>query len=376
MNVTKIIPVSLGRRSYDVTVGLDLLDDVGSRLAALRPERFSNVGIVTDSHVGPLYAAALLASVRKAGLAATVVEFPAGEQNKNLTTYASLAERLLALRPAIDRRSLLMGLGGGVVGDMAGFLAATLLRGIDFVNVPTTLLADVDASTGGKTGVDSQAGKNLIGAFHQPRAVLVDATLLKSLPTEQLVSGLGECVKHAIIRDQAALDFLEQHASALLSADGATLAEVIARNVAIKAAIVSADERESGTRALLNFGHTIGHAVETAGGYGAVSHGQAVALGMVAACRIALRRGLITAEHEARVTRTLALLHLPTRWADLPALPSQAKDAATLKGIMLHDKKALAGVVRFVLPVGLGDAALFADVNTEEVDAALAVLQG
>lgn len=372
MKIVKTIGVNLGKRSYDVTVGVDLLSGVGQRVAALG--RYSSAAIVTDSHVGPLYADTLRQSLSAAHLAAHVLEFPAGEEHKNLSTYVDLVNRLLGLRPAIDRRSLIVSLGGGVASDLGGFVAATALRGLDFVNVPTTLLADVDASVGGKTGVDMAAGKNLVGTFHQPKAVVIDSALLASLPQAELISGLGECVKHAVIRDESLLDFLSAQAGKILLADADVLAELIARNVAIKAAVVSADEREAGERALLNLGHTLGHAVETAAGYGAISHGQAVCLGMAAACHISAGRKLLTAQQVRRVTDVLAQLHLPSRFADLPSLPEQARQAEHLKPILLHDKKALAGVVRFVLPVALGKAAVFSDVTGSEIDAALAML--
>ena len=219
-----------------------------------------------------------MGSLQQAGFIADYIDFPAGEEHKNIRTYEVVMNSLLSLEPPIDRKSIIIALGGGVVGDLAGFVAATALRGIDFVNVPTTLLADVDAAIGGKTGIDAPTGKNLIGAFHQPRAVIIDPTVLKTLPASQMGNGLAECVKHGVIRDATLLDFIEENADKIFSFDADILTELIARNVAIKSAVVAADEREAGQRAHLNFGHTIGHAIEAAGGYGLVSHGQAVSL--------------------------------------------------------------------------------------------------
>jgi 3-dehydroquinate synthase len=246
-------------------------------------------------------------------------------------------------------------------------VAAAALRGLRYVQAPTTLLADVDSSVGGKTGVDHPAGKNLIGAFHQPRAVVIAVDVLASLSAEEFANGLAECVKHAVIRDAALLEFIEDRRQEILRRDGDVLAELIRRNVAIKAAVVSADERESGQREHLNFGHTIGHAVETLVGYGAISHGQAVSLGMAAACRMAVARGLLEADDARRVERLLEALGLPVRRAGL--------DAKAIWEIMQHDKKARAGQVRMVLPASLGGVAVFDDITADAVAAAVDALQ-
>jgi len=262
---------------------------------------------------------------------------------------------------------LLVALGGGVTGDLAGFVAATALRGLRWLQCPTTMLADVDASVGGKTGLDSPAGKNLIGAIHQPNGVLIDVEALKTLDDDQLSSGLAECVKHAIIRDASLLDFLEDNAEAVFARDGEVLTELIARNVGIKAAVVSSDERESGERAHLNFGHTVGHAIETALGYGRISHGAAVSLGMVAACRRAASRGLIEQDLCRRVEALLARLRLPVRQPGL--------DGRQIWQIMQHDKKARSGRVRMVLPVTMGAAAMFDDITPDTIEQAIEALR-
>ncbi len=364
------IAVELGERSYEVTVGAGLLAKVGAAASSFARRAV----IVTDTNVAPLYADAVQESLAKSGVETGVIDFPAGEPHKDLSTYEAVMDRLFGLTPPIDRDSLIVALGGGVVGDLAGFVAATALRGIRFMNVPTSLLAAVDASVGGKTGLDVAAGKNLIGAFHQPMAVIIDSATLKTLPPGELASGLAECVKHAIIRDGDLLTFIEDNAPAILAAQEGVLADLIARNVAIKAAVVAADERESGQRAHLNFGHTIGHAIETAAGYGAISHGQAVALGMVAACGIAVRRGLLAAQDAQRVRAALTALSLPVRFADVPGLRSEARDPDQLRGIMARDKKAREGVVRFVLPTELGSVDVFSDVSEREAREAILAL--
>ena len=373
MPITHEIPVNLAGRSYKVTVGVNLPEQVGAAAAQLCGGSGRAV-IITDSNVGPLYAATVADNFHRVGCRCDVIEFPAGEEHKNLTTYGGVMDELLSLTPPIDRRSVIVALGGGVVGDLGGFVAATALRGLPFINVPTTLLSDVDAAVGGKTGVNAKAGKNLIGAFHQPAAVIIDAVVLKTLPAGELGNGLAECVKHGVIRDDSLLDFIEGGVAKIMAGDADTLAELVGRNVAIKAAVVVADERESSERAHLNFGHTIGHAVETAAGYGVVSHGQAVALGMVAAFGIAEARSLIDSAAAGRVRKILEALSLPVGFDDLPLLPADARDPDRLREIMSHDKKTLDGVVRFVLPVALGSVAIFDDVTDDQIAAAVAAL--
>jgi len=358
------VAVDLGERSYDVRVGAGLLDALGETAAAV--EGVTSVAVISETTVRDLYGRRATDSLTAAGVTNGLVAFPAGEANKTLATVSAVLDALFALTPPIDRSSLIVTLGGGVPGDLGGFVAATALRGLRLLQCPTTLLADVDASVGGKTGVDHPAGKNLIGAFHQPVGVLIDVTTLATLPRAELVSGLAECVKHAVIRDAELLEFLEDNADAILSLDTDVMTELIARNVAIKAGVVAADEREAGERAHLNFGHTIGHAIETFAGYGTISHGAAVSLGMAAACRIAVVRGLLEAEAAERVEELLAQLHLPVRREGL--------DAEEIWRIMQHDKKALGGEVRMVLPVMLGAVAVFDDITPRAVHEAVAHL--
>lgn len=360
----KSIAVDLGQRSYTVRVGAGVLGKLGDMVATL--PKAKSVVLVADSTVAELYGPAALKALRSSGLTATMVDFPAGEAHKNLHTLSHLFDELFAVRPAVDRNTVLVALGGGVTGDIAGFIAATALRGLRFVQCPTTLLADVDSSVGGKTGVDHPAGKNLIGAFHQPSGVLIDVETLRTLPSGELQSGLAECVKHAMIRDESLLGFIEANVDVILGLDGHILTDLVARNVAIKAAVVSADERETGVRAHLNFGHTIGHAIETLVGYGNMTHGQAVALGMIAACRMACRRGLVGQELVGRLVETLRRLGLAVR--------QEALDAGRIWEIMQHDKKTSGGQVRMVLPAGCGQVDVYDDIRPDEVRDAVASL--
>jgi len=359
--VRKIISVDLGDRSYTVHVGPGEMARVGEAAAAVGD--VTSVVVVSDSTVSELYGPAVLESLAAAGLEASLVDFPAGEEHKTLATVGEVFDKLFAVTPPVDRNSLIVALGGGVVGDLAGFVAATALRGLRWMHCPTTLLADVDASVGGKTGVDAPAGKNLIGAFHQPRGVLIDVDALATLPPEHVRNGLAECVKHAVIRDRTLLDFIEDHTEAILARDAETLTELIARNVAIKAEVVSADEREAGQRAQLNFGHTIGHAIEVRVGYGNLLHGEAVSLGMVAACHLAVERNLLEADAAGRVEYLLGRLELPTRRDGL--------NADAIWQTMQLDKKARGGQVRMILPVMLGEAAIFDDITPEPVRRAI-----
>jgi len=350
----RTITVELGPRSYDVRVAPGLLHAVGQVAAQLDA---GAAVVISDSNVAPLYGKGVLDCLAEAGISATLIDFPAGEANKNLSTCGRLFDALFAITPAIDRDCLIVALGGGVTGDLAGLVAAAALRGLRWIQCPTSLLADVDASVGGKTGVDHPAGKNLIGAFHQPSSVLIDPDALKTLGPGEFRDGLSECVKHAIIRDAAKLEFLEDNAAEILSHDGEVMTELIAWNVQIKAGVVSADEKEAGERAHLNFGHTIAHAIEAQVGFGRISHGQAVALGMVAACHMAVLRGFIEQDSAQRVEDLLRQFDLPVSWDGL--------NADGIWDIMQHDKKARGGEVHMVLPVVIGQVAIFDDVTQE-----------
>ena len=383
MNEKSAIRVQLGERSYSVRVSAGLMGRAGELVKPLAAG--GRCVVLTDSNVRPLCADAMARLLEQDGLATDLLEFPAGEQHKTLATYTQVIERVLSLPTPVDRRTLVLAVGGGVVTDVAGFVAATCLRGLDFVSFPTTLLAAVDASVGGKTGVDTAAGKNLVGAFHQPRGVFIDPLCLRTLPPEELRNGLAECVKHAAIAEPALLDFIEAQAEAILAAQPPVMGELILRNVAIKAKVVSADEREAGPRANLNYGHTVGHAIETAAGF-SISHGQAVSLGMMAAGRIAAGRGLLAAAEFERMRGVLVRLGLPVRFGDLPGLPANnpdqlmaglpasARDPTALTELMRRDKKARAGTIRFVLLRGIGRAAVFDDVSGTEIEQAIRLL--
>lgn len=364
MTTQRKIDLDLASRSYQVRIGDGLLNELGPTAAAI--DKVRNTVVISDSNVAELYGEKAVSSLEAAGLTATLINFPAGEENKTLATMTRVFDELFAVIPAVDRNTLIVALGGGVAGDLAGFTAATALRGLRFLQCPTSLLADVDASVGGKTAVDHPAGKNLIGAFHQPCGVLIDVETLKTLPQRELLGGLAECVKHGAIRDESLLEFIETSANALLACRNKEMIELIARNVEIKAAVVSADERETGQRAHLNFGHTIGHAIETFAGYGEVTHGEGVSLGMVAVAQLALAEGLIDASAAQRLENLLSKLTLPTRRSGL--------DADKLWGIMQHDKKVRDGKVRFVLPTALGSADVFENITAAAVKKAIEYL--
>jgi 3-dehydroquinate synthase len=338
------VVVDLGPRAYPVLVGADLLGLVGPRLATLGFR--GRAAVVTSARVGQLHLAAVERSLREAALEPVVVEIPDGEEHKNLAWLAVVWDRLL--EAGVDRRTPVVALGGGVIGDLAGFAAGTLLRGLPFVQVPTTLLAQVDAGIGGKTGVNHARGKNLIGVFHQPQFVVADVATLATLPRREFVAGLAEVIKYGVIGDAPLFARLERQLDDLLAQRGDVLVPVVAACVSRKAAVVAADEREErGDRAVLNFGHTVGHAVEALTEYREVLHGEAVAIGMVAAARVSRALGLAPADVVERLERLLERAGLPT------ALPADlGADALALA--MKADKKATAGRIRFVAVEAIG----------------------
>jgi 3-dehydroquinate synthase len=301
-------------------------------------------------------------SLRQAGFKVAVVTLPEGEEQKNLGSVATIYDRLVSER--FERGSLLLALGGGVVGDMTGFAAATFLRGIPYVQVPTTLLAQVDSSVGGKTGVNHREGKNLIGAFHQPRLVLIDVAVLRSLPRRELTAGLAEAIKYGIIADPALFARLEAELENLLDLQMAPLSEVVADSCAIKAGVVEKDERESDVRAVLNFGHTVGHALESLTGYGKFLHGEAVAIGMIQAAAISVRQGCCDRESFERIRRLVSKAGLPT---EIPA----GVEPRELIQRMETDKKSTEGNIKFVLCEGIGKTR-FHSFAPAEIAAALA----
>ena len=359
------VPVPLGDRAYSVCIGAHLLPQLGTLALEYGEAALGRrCAVITDSNVAPLYAEPVLASLKAAGYEPTLLTVPAGEASKALGVAEDLCDRMIAA--GLDRKSWIVALGGGVVGDLAGFVAAIYYRGIPFVQIPTTVIAQVDSAVGGKTGVNATHGKNLIGAFHQPRLVLADVATLATLPPREFNEGIAEIIKHAAIRDPSLLDAL---ATPNLQHDPMSLTGIIQRNVAIKAVIVGEDEHETkGLRALLNFGHTVGHAVENAAGYGRFLHGEAVSLGLGAACRLSVQKAGLPAEEAQRILNALAHFELPLR------LPADLSTDA-LMAALRTDKKFAQGEVRFVLCPRLGEAFVSKDVTIEEIRAAIEALR-
>ncbi|HMF84943.1 MAG TPA: 3-dehydroquinate synthase, partial [Nitrospiraceae bacterium] len=339
----QIVPVTLGERSYDIVLHPGLLATVGDRLRVLTTS--PKIGVVTDRHVASLYLQAILRSLCKAGYDPTPIILPPGERTKTLGTIAKILDELA--RHKFERQSLLLALGGGVIGDVTGFAAAIYQRGIPFVQVPTTLVAQVDSSVGGKTGVDHRLGKNLIGAFYQPRAVLIDPLTLRTLPRREWIAGLAEVIKYGIIADEEFFTILEQEIPALLTLDEEPVLHAIKRSCEIKAQVVGADERESDRRRILNYGHTIGHALESLAGYRGLIHGEAVGIGLVQEADLACHMGLC---ERAVVERIRSLVQRA-------GLSEQAAPSSftSLWGAMQHDKKVVGGRVIGVWPVRIGE---------------------
>ena len=354
------VPVNLGTRSYRIVVGAGALAMVGAELARLTPGR--RVALVTDASVLALHGAAVSESLASAGFEVTTVLLPEGERAKTLEVAASTWERFLDA--GLDRSSTVVALGGGAVGDLAGFAAATYMRGIGVVQAPTTLLAQVDASIGGKTAIDHPRAKNLIGAFHQPRLVLSDTAALLTLPEREYRSGLAEVIKHGIVLDAAYFEDVERGVAALLEREPAALERIVAGSCRLKASVVERDEQESEFRHILNYGHTIGHAIEAVTGYRRFAHGEAVSLGIAAEAGIAERLGLAKPGVRARQVRLLEAVGLPVRGAG--EAPDRVVEALS------RDKKAKDGRVPFVLAPEIGTFRLVFDVPTRAILDALA----
>jgi 3-dehydroquinate synthase len=342
--VTVAVRGDPGGGAYDILIGAGALTE----LPALLRERCPAAGyaVISDSHVAKLYGESLVQQVSGTGCQAELFTFPAGEWNKTRETWAAISDQMLAGH--FGRDAAVIALGGGVVGDLAGFVAATYLRGVPWVQVPTSLLAMIDSSIGGKTGVDVPAGKNLVGAFHQPSLVLADLDFLETLPAAQVSAGLAEAVKHGVIADAEYFAFLEREHAAILEKEGPALERVVRRSVEIKAAVVAEDEREHGRRAILNFGHTLGHAIEAMARY-EVSHGEAVAIGMAHEARLAEALGIAGPKTATRLSGVLQDLRLPV------AMPSDARPDRLIEA-MRSDKKARAHAIRFALPQTIGTA--------------------
>jgi len=343
------LTIALGERSYPIQIGSGLLSDAAS-FSDL--PKASAALIVSNSTVAPLYAPALQAALQPHYASVHLVVLPDGEAHKDWQTLNLIFDALL--QNNCDRKTVLFALGGGVVGDMTGFAAASYMRGVPFVQVPTTLLAQVDSSVGGKTGINHPLGKNMVGAFYQPQRVLCDLDTLKTLPAREVSAGLAEVIKYGPIADMAFLDWIEAHIDALVARDVHALAHAVRRSCEIKAHVVAQDEREGGLRAILNFGHTFGHAIEAGLGYGDWLHGEAVGCGMVMAAHLSQALGLVDAAFVQRLTRLIAAAGLPVRGPVLDA----SDNAGRYLALMRVDKKAEAGAIRFVLMDGPGRACM------------------
>ena len=354
------IPVALGARSYTIVVARGALASVGPRLQALKVGR--RTALFTDAGIARLYGKTVIDSLTGAGFSVHVVEIPEGEAAKTPAVAVDGWDACVAA--GLDRSSTVLALGGGAVGDLAGFVSATYMRGTNFVQLPTTVLAQVDASSGGKTAIDHPKGKNLIGAFHQPRLVVVDTATTDTLPAREYRSGLAEVVKHGIVLEADYFDDIERSADALAAHDPDVVDRLIAGSCRLKASVVERDERESSLRMVLNYGHTIGHAIEAATGYGRITHGEAVSLGIAAEAALAVRLGVATAATRERQERLLDRLGLPVR---MPAM-----DPAVLLDAMARDKKSRDGRVPFVLAPEIGRFTIVDGVSTDHVKGAIA----
>jgi 3-dehydroquinate synthase len=351
------IRVDTSSAKYGVMAGSGLVESLAQRIQRVHGKLPRRVFVLTSAPIWALWGQAFLSSFAEPPIA---LFLPPGEKHKTLKSVEALLRQMV--EAGGDRGSLLIAFGGGIVGDVGGFVAAIFMRGIPYVQVPTTFLAQVDSSVGGKTGVNLPEGKNLVGSFHHPLAVFADIGLLGTLPDRELRAGLMESVKAGIIRDRALVRYMEEHADEVLRRDPKALEKVIVASIRMKAGVVNADERESGLRMILNFGHTVGHALEQATGYKSLLHGEAVGWGMVAALHLARERGTISARQFDRLEK---LIHL---YGPLPALKLRA---ARVVGATVGDKKNVGGVRRFVLPVGIGDAGVVEDVTPAELEAAV-----
>ena len=358
------VGVALGDRAYDIIIGRDVLPSLGHRIATLRPG--ARVAIVTDRTVAKHWLAQAEAALADAGISSSRIVVGEGESSKSYAVLQDVSEGLIAAK--VERNDLVVALGGGVIGDLAGFAASIVRRGVDFVQVPTSLLAQVDSSVGGKTGINSPRGKNLVGAFHQPVLVIADTGVLDTLSPRQFRAGYAEVAKYGVLGDSAFFDWLDANHAGIFSG-GAAREHAIAMSCRAKAAIVARDERETGDRALLNLGHTFGHALEAATGFSdRLFHGEGVAVGMVLAAEFSARLNMIPAAEAARVQRHLASVGLPTRLQDIAGFQQEGLgDADTLLALMGQDKKVKRGKLTFILLEQIGKAVIVNDVDPSKV---------
>jgi 3-dehydroquinate synthase len=354
------VNVALGDRSYDILIGRDILQSLGERVAALRPG--ARAAIVTDEYVATHWLRKTEGSLTRAGIATSRIVVDEGEASKGYEGIEFVCEELIAAK--IERNDLVIALGGGVVGDLAGFAAAIVRRGIDFVQVPTSLLAQVDSSVGGKTGINSPQGKNLVGAFHQPILVVADTAVLDTLSPRQFRAGYAEVAKYGVLGDEAFFAWLETNHADIVKG-GAAREHAVATSCRAKAAIVARDERETGERALLNLGHTFGHALETATGFSdRLYHGEGVSIGMVLAAELSAQLGMIPESDVSRIQRHLVAVGLPTRLQDIAGFKQEGlPDADALMALMAQDKKVKRGRLTFILLKAVGQAVISSDVD-------------
>lgn len=368
-DISHTVHVALGERAYDILIGPNLIDDAGAILAEKFPGR--RFGIVTDTEVAKAQLPRLVASLEFSGLTYSTITLPSGESTKSWEHLQTVVEGLLAAK--LERNDLVIALGGGVIGDLAGFAASITRRGMDFVQIPTSLLAQVDSSVGGKTGINSPHGKNLVGAFHQPKLVLADISALDTLPARQFAAGYAEVVKYGLIDDPDFFEWLEAN-HAEIFAGGPARGEAIARCCAHKARVVIEDEKEIGVRALLNLGHTFGHALEKDTGYSdRLLHGEGVAIGMVLAHTFSNRLGLAPGQDSGRISAHLRKSGLPTTLADIPGTLGSTE---TLMAAIAQDKKVSRGALTFILTRGIGQAFIEKNVDPAKVSAFLDEMRG
>ncbi len=364
----KTVPVKLGERSYDIHVGPGLLKDAGRLIAGVCERTQALIPVVTDKTVWGVHYPELEKSMSASGQSPKAIVVPPGEGSKSFVQLEQLVDALLAEN--VDRGALIVAFGGGVIGDLTGFAAGIVKRGVDFVQIPTTLLAQVDSSVGGKTAINTSRGKNLIGVFHQPRLVIADTSLLATLPRRDLLGGYSEVVKYGLLGDAGFFAWLEQNGSAVLAGQAAAVEQAVAHSCSMKAAIVARDEREAGDRALLNLGHTFGHALEAATGYSdRLTHGEGVALGCTLAFKLSQRMQLVDDAAVHRVEQHFSGVGLPVRLSDIPG-PRPATEE--ILAHMRHDKKARGGRMTFILVRGIGEAFVSRDVRESDVSALLA----
>ncbi len=359
------VPVDLGDRSYDILIGEGLLAHAAQHILAVRPVR--KAAIVTDNNVAKYHLPALRKSFEDAGIETVDIVLPPGEQTKSFAFFGTLLEELLDAK--IERSDLVVAFGGGVIGDLAGFAASVLRRGVDFVQIPTTLLAQVDSSVGGKTAIDTKQGKNLVGTFYQPRLVLIDTNVLRTLPDREVKAGYAEVLKYGLINDPAFFDWLDENGLDLLAGDPSLQRAAIATSCRAKAGIVAQDEKENGVRALLNLGHTFGHALEVAAGFdGDLLHGEAVAVGMNLAFQYSVKRNICSPDDADRVVAHLKKTGL--MWDPVSAVTPKP-DPKVLADAMLQDKKSVGGKPTFILVKGIGQAFIQPDVPLDHVESFL-----